>query len=85
MPQRFVLPCVTRVPAFLQRRSPHLFDRFYRAEADRSRETGGAGLGLAIAYEIARRHGGRIDVQSRPGEGTTFTVFLPLYQPGCSA
>jgi len=56
---------------------PHLFDRFFRVDADRSRRTGGAGLGLAIAYEIARRHGGTLTVQSREGEGTTFVVWLP--------
>lgn len=60
---------------------PHLFDRFYRVEADRSRETGGAGLGLAIACEIARRHAGNIDVQSQSGHGTTFTVRLPAQPP----
>ncbi len=56
---------------------PHLFDRFFRVDADRSRRTGGAGLGLAIAREIVRRHGGTLTVQSREGEGTTFIVRLP--------
>ena len=57
---------------------PHVFDRFYRADKSRSRETGGFGLGLAIAREIAREHGGDITVASSPAEGTTFTVTLPL-------
>ncbi len=57
---------------------PHLFDRFYRVETSRSRNTGGAGLGLAIAKEIARSHGGTLSVQSQIGVGTTFTVQLPL-------
>ncbi len=57
---------------------PHLFERFYRVEADRSRSTGGAGLGLAIAWEIARAHGGKLSVQSQLGLGTTFTVHLPV-------
>lgn len=57
---------------------PHLFDRFYRVEADRSRSTGGAGLGLAIAWEIACAHGGTLSVQSQLGTGTTFTVRLPI-------
>ncbi len=57
---------------------PHLFERFYRIDADRSRESGGAGLGLAIAAEIARSHKGKIEVQSTVGHGTTFTVMLPL-------
>lgn len=52
---------------------PHIFERFYRAELDR----GGAGLGLAIAREIAEAQGGRITVQSRLGTGTTFRVVLP--------
>jgi heavy metal sensor kinase len=65
---------------------PHLFERFYRVESDRSRwrhdnghENGenGAGLGLAIAYEIARAHGGNLTVQSDVGNGTTFFVQLP--------
>jgi heavy metal sensor kinase len=56
---------------------PHLFERFYRVDADRSRETGGDGLGLAIAQEIVRLHGGEIRVESAPGQGVTVTVFLP--------
>lgn len=56
---------------------PHLFERFYRVEANRSRHTGGAGLGLAISYEIVRLHQGSLNVQSEPGQGTTFTVHLP--------
>lgn len=59
---------------------PHLFERFHRVEEARSRESGGAGLGLAIAHEIARWHGGAIEVQSEPGRGATFTVHLP-FQP----
>jgi len=54
---------------------PHIFERFYRV--DRSRSKGGAGLGLAIAQEIARAHGGALDVESTPGVGTTFAVRLP--------
>lgn len=56
---------------------PHLFERFYRVEADRSRKTGGVGLGLAIAHEIASWHGGNIKVESESGRGTTFTISLP--------
>jgi signal transduction histidine kinase len=56
----------------------HLFERFYRIEADRSRESGGAGLGLAIAAEIARWHKAKIEVYSAVGYGTTFTITLPL-------
>jgi heavy metal sensor kinase len=56
---------------------PHLFDRFYRVEVARSRSTGGAGLGLAIAYEITRLHGGTLEVESKPNQGTSFLVRLP--------
>ena len=59
---------------------PHLFERFYRVEADRSRSTGGAGLGLALAWEIVRTHRGTLSVQSQPGLGTTFTVHLPVQE-----
>jgi signal transduction histidine kinase len=55
---------------------PRLFDRFYRG--DKARVAGGAGLGLSIVDEIVRAHGGRIDVQSELGQGSQFTVFLPV-------
>ncbi|HLU35922.1 MAG TPA: HAMP domain-containing sensor histidine kinase [Thermomicrobiales bacterium] len=54
---------------------PHLFDRFYRAESSRTEP--GSGLGLAIAKQLVERHGGTIEVESEPGEGTTFRVVLP--------
>ncbi len=57
---------------------PALFDRFYRVAADRSRDSGGAGLGLAIAAEIVRAHQGRLEVHNRPGGGAQFVVSLPL-------
>jgi len=59
---------------------PHLFERFYRVENSRSRETGGAGLGLAISQEIVRRHDGEIEAQSQPGN-TIFSVRLPVRNP----
>ncbi|MCC2683466.1 MAG: two-component sensor histidine kinase [Paenibacillaceae bacterium] len=57
---------------------PRIFDRFYRQDLARSRETGGHGLGLAIAKEIVETGRGTIQVDSKVGEGSTFTVSLPL-------
>jgi signal transduction histidine kinase len=55
----------------------HVFDRFYRTDASRARQTGGIGLGLPIAQAIAKQHGGRITVQSMLDSGSVFTVWLP--------
>ncbi|MEU5160079.1 ATP-binding protein [Streptomyces sp. NPDC020875] len=55
---------------------PHLFDRFWRADAARGRATGGSGLGLSIVRQIVRDHDGTVDVESTVGEGTTFTIVL---------
>ena len=58
---------------------PLIFERFHRA--DPSRTDGGAGLGLSIARQVAEAHGGKIEVQSTPGEGSTFTLLLPKKLP----
>lgn len=59
-----------------------VFDRFYRADSSRARQSGGMGLGLAIARAIVQAHGGRISVQGAPGQGCTFSVHLPLPSAG---
>jgi signal transduction histidine kinase len=65
-------------PGIPQEELPHIFERFYRIDKSRRRlEGGGAGLGLSIAYWIARSHQGRIEVASEVGKGTTFSVWLP--------
>jgi two-component system sensor histidine kinase SenX3 len=54
-----------------------IFERFYRVDRARSRDTGGTGLGLAIVRHVASNHGGHVEVCSREGEGSTFTLRLP--------
>jgi two-component system sensor histidine kinase BaeS len=63
---------------------PHVFDRFWRAEKSRSRQTGGSGLGLSIVRKLIEAHGGTVEAHSTPGTGSTFTLRLPgLPAPPC--
>ena len=56
---------------------PHIFEEFYRGEAAKAAVQHGTGLGMTIVKRVVDLHGGRIDVESRPGQGTTFRVTLP--------
>ena len=72
-----VLEIEDRGPGLAAERAAHVFERFYRGDPSRSRDHGGAGLGLAIVAAIVHAHGGSVGVESRPGAGTTFRVTLP--------
>ncbi len=65
-------------PGIAPEHLPHLFERFYRAESARDRDSGGSGLGLAIVKEIAEAHGGTVRVESDVGKGSVFIVTLPV-------
>jgi signal transduction histidine kinase len=57
---------------------PNIFERFYRVDKSRTRATGGSGLGLTIARRLVEAHGGKIEVQSEPGEGSRFSFTVPV-------
>lgn len=59
----------------------HIFDRFFRVKGEISKRVKGAGLGLSLVHHIAKAHGGRIECQSQSGEGSTFTLYLPVSSP----
>ena len=64
-------------PGIAAHHIPHLTERFYRADIDRSRESGGTGLGLAIVKYAAERHDGRLEIRSTLGKGSTFSCYFP--------
>ena len=68
-------------PGIAAEDQPHVFDRFWRADKGRSRADGGTGLGLAIVRQIAESHGGQIRLQSKPGVGSSFVIWLPEAAP----
>jgi two-component system sensor histidine kinase VicK len=67
-----------RGPGIPKEDLPHVFERFYRVDKSRERKRGGTGLGLSIARTIAESHRGRVEAESRPGEGTVMSIYLPL-------
>ena len=69
-------------PGIPQDAIPHIFDRFFRVDKARSRETGGTGLGLSIVRQMVLLHGGTIRVESQEGNGSDFIVELPVSGQG---
>ncbi len=65
-------------PGLTDEQRERIFERFYRADAARSRENGGTGLGLAIVSALVAAHGGRVELDTAPGRGAVFRVLLPL-------
>jgi two-component system OmpR family sensor kinase len=72
-----VLEVSDQGPGLSGEQSERIFERFYRADAVRSRENGGTGLGLAIVAALVAAHGGRVELDTAPGDGATFRVLLP--------
>jgi two-component system OmpR family sensor kinase len=68
-------------PGLAEDAAARVFERFYRVDASRSRQRGGAGLGLAIVQAIVAAHGGRVTLTTKPGRGATFAVTLPMPRP----
>jgi two-component system, OmpR family, sensor kinase len=66
-------------PGLTEEQAARIFERFYRADASRTRATGGAGLGLAIVHSLVTAHGGRVEVHSTPAHGATFRLLLPRH------
>ena len=64
-------------PGITPDQQDRIFERFYRLDDARSRQTGGTGLGLSIVKHVISQHGGEVSVWSQPGQGSTFTVRLP--------
>ncbi|WP_144794442.1 cell wall metabolism sensor histidine kinase WalK [Kocuria palustris] len=65
-------------PGIAETEQGRVFERFYRVDSARSRQTGGTGLGLSIVKHVMQQHGGLVDMWSEPGQGSTFTLHIPL-------
>ena len=69
-----------RGPGIPSKDLDRIFERFYRVDPGRARATGGTGLGLSIVRHVAHNHGGRVLVESREGDGSVFTLEIPVNQ-----
>jgi two-component system phosphate regulon sensor histidine kinase PhoR len=69
-------------PGIAPEHLPRLTERFYRVDVADSRAQGGTGLGLALVKHVLNRHGGRLNIESTPGAGASFTMHLPLHTAG---
>jgi len=80
--ERIVIRVLDEGPGIPQEEIEKAFEPFFRGEASRSRETGGTGLGLGIARNIARAHGGELSLRNRPEGGLEATLTLPRAEAG---
>ena len=78
-PDRVLLAVADHGPGLSEEDRAQVFERFYRADPSRTRAAGGSGLGLSIVAALVAAHGGRVGVQSAPGEGSRFLVELPQH------
>ena len=76
-PGQTILEVIDTGPGIAAEHREHVFERFYRVDVSRSRELGGTGLGLAIARWAVEIHGGRIELETEPGQGSVFRIVLP--------
>ena len=77
---QIVISIADNGPGISKENLSHIFDRFYRVDHSRTRQNGGAGLGLSITKSIVEAHGGQVDVESQVDEGSVFTASIPLIQ-----
>ncbi|MDX5312563.1 MAG: ATP-binding protein, partial [Rhodococcus sp. (in: high G+C Gram-positive bacteria)] len=77
-----VLEVVDTGPGLNEADRARVFERFYRADVSRARSSGGSGLGLSIVAALVAAHGGRVEVESAPGAGSTFRVLIPRMPVG---
>ena len=83
--QRVLLAVADHGPGMTEQDRAQVFERFYRADPSRTRAAGGSGLGLSIVAALVAAHGGRVGVQSAPGEGSRFLVELPQHASAASS